>query len=207
MRTIINAHHFLVKLPIIFFIFIPTVFFSCTTYYELVLDNKNPTFFCYDASIQQTKSAIKNGLGKNQIRELSLYFKEDNRYDILKAKENLNDAYLRTFLDYMKSKIYYKENKPLQYTADFHLHLDSLPDNKTRVTISTINPRIITGVKPGIGDNLTIGASNFKSVPPSTIEEYEILLIIGKQLGQSNMPPCNYPNKDAKRKIKHKSVF
>ena len=184
---------------ILFLILVSTFFFSCNTYYELVLENKNPTTYCFDANILQVKSAIKEVLGKNQIRELSLYFKEDNRYDILKIKNNFNDAYLRTFLDYMKSKIYYKEDVPLKYTADFHLHLDSIGENKTKVTITTINPQVITGVKPGIGDNLTIGASNFKSVPASTIEEYEILLIIGKQLGQKGMPPCNYPSKDSKK--------
>ncbi len=175
--------------------------FGCNNYYEQKLNNKNPTEYIFDKNSFQIKKAIKTCLGKYQINGLALYLKEDNRFEILNIIENENDAYLRTFIDYMDSKVYFKKNNPLKYTADFHIHLDSLAPNKTRVTVITINPRIITGIKPGIGDNFTFGSSNFKSVQPSTIEEYEIILKIGKELGQQGMPPCNYP--DSTKKIKH----
>lgn len=175
---------------------------SCNSYYELYLEKKNPAHYCFDANIQDVKSAIKNGLGNYQIPGLALYFKEDNRFDILNINENRNDAYLRTFLEPLKSKIYFNSKGPLLYDAEFHLHLDSLGKEKTKITINTIKSEVLTGRRMGIGDNFTLGLPNYISVPPSTIEEYEILLIIGKQLNQTGMPECNYPPKGAK-KIRH----
>jgi hypothetical protein len=183
------------------------LFTSCNTYYELLLENENPTEYCFDANVNQVKIAIEEGLGNYQIKGLALYFRQDNRFDILQLKGNENDAYLRTFLEPMKSKIYFKDNKALLYSADFHVHLDSLTENKTRVTVVTLKSEVSTGKKLGIGDNLTLGSSNLKSVPPSTIEEYEILLIIGKKLGQEGMPPCNYPSKEAKKVKRYNSIF
>ena len=39
-----------------------------------------------------------------------------------------------------------------------------------------------------------IGIPRFKEVGSTTIEEYEILKIIGIMLGQKGMPPVNYPS-------------
>lgn len=190
-------------------LFLTTMLFltSCNTYYELVLDKRNSTEYCFGANINQVRIAIKDGLGNYQIKGLALYFSQDNRFEILKVDTNKNDAYLRTFLEPMKSKIYFKEDTPLLYSADFHLHLDSLGVSKTKVTVITLKSEVSTGIKPGIGDNLTLGSANYKSVPPSTIEEYEILLIIGKQLGQEGMPPCIYPSKEAKKVKRYNSIF
>lgn len=184
---------------------------GCNKYYEWKIDKPNPTSYCFDTNVKQIQKMILEGLGDYKYNNLVLYFKNDstaisNIENIFEVVENSNDAYLLN-IEYMKSKTYYKRDEPLLYIANFHIHLDSLEENKTCVKIITINPRIITGSMPGIGDNFQLGAANFKSVPPSTIEEYEILLIIGNQLGQKGMPPCNYPNINTKKETRNNSIF
>jgi len=165
-------------------------------YTKKKLDNPNPTSYVFNDNVEQVKEAIKNELGDYQIECLALYMNEDldSYTDIYSNPKNKNDAVLRTFLCNVESKIYYWWiGTPLYYRVDFHIHIDSLSENRTKVEIKTLNPEICIGGIP-LG-NSGHGSSWMKSVPPSTIEEYEILLIIGKHLGENGMPPCNYPQK------------
>lgn len=155
------------------------------------LDNPNPTNYVFKSSIEHVRKAIINSIGNYQIKCMALYSKEDYENDIFNTDIRY-DALLKSFCD-IESKIYFRFGKPLPYNVDFHIHLDSISETKTKVSVFTLNPKICTWGFPfgSIGH----GYSNMKKVPPSTIEEYEILLAIGKYLGEKDMPPCNYPKK------------
>ena len=91
----------------------------------------------------------------------------------------------------MKSHVYFKGGEPVEYGAFFHLHIDSVDSRHTRISVITINP-IITydyGVPTPPHDTRPLGCV----VPPSTIEEYEILHRIGELVGEKNMPAIKYP--------------
>ena len=161
-------------------------------YSKKKLDNPNPTSYVFDASIEQIKSAIKNANETYQIRG-SLYFSDRENYlygYIFEDSKNINDAIIN-LLGSINSKMYFRSGKPLYYQASFHVHLDSISENKTKVEIFTLNPKLYT-FGFGVGH---FGYTHVKKVPPSTIEEYEILLAIGKQLREKGMPKCNYPRK------------
>lgn len=162
-------------------------------YSKKKLDNPNPTSYIFKANVEQVKNAIKNSIGDYQIKCMALYFKDEIELDIFLKTENKDDAFLRSFLCSPESKIYFRFGKPLSYSVDFHIHLDSISENKTKVNIFTLNPKICTWGFPF--GSTGHGYSHMKKVPPSTIEEYEILLTIGKYLGEKDMPPCNYPKK------------
>ena len=160
-------------------------------YSQKELTNPNPTSYIFNVDLEQVRDAIKNGLGDYQMECMALYFKNEIELDIFLQEENKNDAFLRSFLCSPKSKIYYKSGKPLYYQVNFHIHLDSISESKTKVEVFTLDPEILTwGILYG---NIGHGYANMKKVPPSTIEEYEILLSIGEQLGEQGMPACNYP--------------
>lgn len=162
-------------------------------YSKKKLDTPNLTSYIFNANIEQVKSAIINGFNDYQMG-LSLYLKGDLDFynnSIYNVPQNKNDAMLIT-LPNIDSKIYFRLGKSLPYSVEFHLHLDSISKSRTKVEVFTLNPEICMW---GFVLNWGHGYSHMKKVPPSTIEEYEILLTIGKYLGETNMPPCNYPKK------------
>ena len=162
-------------------------------YSQEKLENLNPTSYVFNASVEQVKNAM-NIAGETYEFNGSLYFSDKVDYSysyIFIDSNNINDAILYPLASF-DSKIYFRSGKPLPYTSmAFHIHLDSISENKTNVEIFTLESKLYT---------FGIGAGHLchiweKEVPPSTIEEYEILLIIGEQLGEQEMPACNYPEK------------
>lgn len=103
-----------------------------------------------------------------------------------------SDAYLYTFHEPIgRSKVYYRNNLPLEYIANFHLRIASKGQHETRVEVQTFGSEVIAGVSP-LGFH---GPANiYVRVEPTTIEEYEILLKIGAALNTPNMPPLIVPS-------------
>jgi len=156
-------------------------------YYEKKLDNPNLTSYIFNANIEQVRIAIVNNDEEYEEKHLYLWSEVEDK-EITSHTDFKKEVLLARFDD-IESKIYFRFGKPLLYTVEFNIHLDSISENKTRVEIFTLEPKIfIFGFGAG-----HIGINREKEVPPSTIEEYEILLSIGEQLGEKGMPPCNYP--------------
>lgn len=130
---------------------------------------------------------------------VSLFFKGDAdalSKNLLTKAGNENDAYLFGSTSSLgESQVYFKGGHPLIYYADFHIHLTAISPQKTRVEIFTYGSRVVTGVDKRYSPH---GPSLiFVEVPPTTIEQYQILLRIGQQLGITNMPPLVVPGRDA----------
>lgn len=86
------------------------------------------------------------------------------------------------------------KERPICYPI-FQLLVDSLAEKRTKVELKCKSYSIYAGnylmYNPISQD---IGIPRFKEVGSTTIEEYEILKIIGIMLGQKGMPPVNYPS-------------
>jgi hypothetical protein len=109
---------------------------------------------------------------------------------------NENDAYFyATDSPVGESQVYFKGGQPLIYYADFHIHLTAVGSQKTSVEIFTYDSSVVTGVD----ESLLPHRPSFISVKvdPTTVEEYQILLRIGEQLGTKGMPPLVTPGTDA----------
>jgi hypothetical protein len=201
-----NKSRFISYSKNIIFLWVLLIFFvSCNNYYEIKLEKKNPTVYCFNANPQEVKKAAIRKF--DNFKDLDLVLKNEYKYQteinsILNKKGNENDLYLETYGNCLISKVYFNDGKPSLFEVEFHVHLDSLSENMTQVTINTLRSEVLTGSKIGISDNLVLGQPNTEKVPPSTIEEYEILLAIGEELGQKGMPPCHYPPKNAKKTLK-----
>lgn len=168
------------------FITISVLTIGCYTKEELLVPN--PTSYVFDAGIEDARKAILTRV-EDSLDGYTVYAKEDYDNDIL-SKNIKNDALLQNVLD-VGSKMYFRFGKPLPYFPEFIIHLDSISEKKTNVVVYTSDTTIVVG---------GIGVPHFcytweKKVSPSTIEEYEILLLIGQQLGQEGMPECNYTKK------------
>lgn len=168
------------------FITISVLTIGC--YSKEKLQSPNPTSYVFDAGIEDVRKAILTRV-EDSLDGYTVYAKEDYDNDIL-SKNIKNDALLRNHYD-VKSKMFFRFGKPLPYFPEFIIHLDSISEKKTNVVVYTSDTTIVIG---GIGV-AHFGYTWEKKVSPSTIEEYEILLLIGQQLGQEGMPECNYTKK------------
>ncbi len=135
------------------------------------------------SSFNPKKSSFRFFVGS---REKTLLSK-----DIFENPENTNDLYLHSHGEVIgPSAVYFGGGKPLRYRAKFQLHLTALDDKRTKISIITHDPAVING-------SVCCGMHGYKSndvaVEPTTIEEYKILLFIGRILGVSDMPPLRMP--------------
>ena len=173
-------------LIVLLFITISVLTIGC--YSKEKLQSPNPTSYVFDAGIEDVRKAILTRV-EDSLDGYTVYAKEDYDNDIL-SKNIKNDALLRNHYD-VKSKMFFRFGNPLPYFPQFIIHLDSISEKKTNVVVYTSDTTIVVG---GIGVP-HFGYTWEKKVSPSTIEEYEILLLIGQQLGQEGMPECNYTKK------------
>jgi hypothetical protein len=163
---------------------------------QLTLPQKNPTFYLFNSNISNVKKAINSSFNNFEFYRMILSFKEDSNpfsEEIFIDPINNKDAYLYSF-DLLNSSIYFKDSKPLLYDVSFHIHLDSIDNCHTNVTVITIHPKVVVGTKFGLADNLKIRIADFRKVEPSTVEEYQILLRIGNALDEKQMPPLIMPS-------------
>jgi hypothetical protein len=119
--------------------------------------------------------------------------------NVFNKPDNENDAYLYGGTSPVgESQIYFEGSQPLIYYADFQIHLTEIRPKETRVEIFTFGSRAITG----LDESWSPHGPSFVSVEvsPTTIEQYQILLQIGQQLGTTNMPPLVTPGPDAPMK-------
>jgi hypothetical protein len=92
------------------------------------------------------------------------------------------------------SKVYFRENgEPYLYRPTIQIFTNAINDNETRVDINVIEPCVRT--------RLTLlplpphfqKAWKSKPVPATTVEEYEILRMLGNELSIKNMPEIKIP--------------
>ena len=170
---------------LIFLLFIIISVLTIGCYSKEKLQSPNPTSYVFDAGIEDARKAIITRV-EDSLDGYTVYAKEDYENDILIK----NDALLVGICD-VKSKMFFRFGKPLPYFPEFIIHLDSISEKKTNVVVYTSDTTIVVG---GIGFG-HVGYTWEKKVSPSTIEEYEILLLIGQQLSQEGMPECHYTKK------------
>jgi len=130
-----------------------------------------------------------------QLPPGSLFWKGDGdalSKGLLIKPGNENDAYFyATDSPVGESQVYFRNGLPLIYYADFHIHLTSVAAQKTRVEILTYDSSVVTRADEGWWRHGPAFIS--VNVDPTTVEEYQILLRIGAQLGTKDMPELVVP--------------
>jgi hypothetical protein len=162
-----------------------------------------------DEELKNRKERIWKGSGDADAKRLltmqlqlppaSLIWKGDAdalSKHLLTKTGNENDAYFYgTDSPVGESLVYPKDGQPLIYFADFHIHLAAVDPRKTRVEIFTYDSSVNTGAK---GPRSAHGRTFlFVPVAPTTVEEYQILLRIGEQIGVKGMPRPVIPAPDS----------
>jgi hypothetical protein len=174
------------------------------------LPEKNPTSYVFPGSVDAVRERIIEAFQfENRYEKpaedfyssfnnpTTFSFRVESREDVVfsehifKDPENRNDVYLHTYGEPLgPSPVYFGGGKPLRYRPKFQLHLTAADDKNTKVTVITHDPSVINGSKCC---GLHGYVSNDIAVEPTTIEEYRILLFIGRVLGVNDMPPLKLP--------------
>jgi hypothetical protein len=166
------------------------------------LPRPNPTSYDFAVPVEAVHQAV-DALYTQQFRERRL-----NSFIIGKADdEPLTDEQRERFagpggaddryLWYMHepmglSLVYFVGGEPAPYIADFHLEIQALEDQLTRVAVEAVGPQVIAG-KTLLPRHELSRANIYLAVSPSTVEEYQLLLRIGEILGQPGMPALRVP--------------
>ena len=161
-------------------------------------NDKNPTQYVFDVSKRQLRKSLIAKIDSFRTQNWKLSFKNGDlpidTLTIFTVPGNHSDFYLeKDHLAKRKSYLYEIDGEKLIYEADFHIHIQSIDENHTRVRIFTIKPRVIVGKNIFPSPPHFVRQFKYQEVPPSSIEEYEILLAIGKLVNQEDMPKIIYP--------------
>jgi hypothetical protein len=174
--------------------------FGCSDIPERIADVKNPTSFVFNKSKLKVREAIIEKFGHLQFKDMILYFnggkfRHIDTVGIFKQPGNEDDFYLAASNHFSigRSCIYKMDNSALEYSASFHVHIVSIENNQTEVKIVTIKPRVVIGKDILPSGPHFVRQLKYYNVEPSTVEEYEILLTIGRALGQKGMPQLKKP--------------
>jgi hypothetical protein len=193
-------------------VFLLNVCISCSSDIHKIktkpLAEKNPTSYVFARPVSQAREEIikafetENRYSKPteefyaSFGDTRLWFSVESREDAVFSEKifqnpvNHNDVYLHSHGEPLgPSQVYFGGGKPLRYRAAFQLHLAAL-DNNTQVSVITHEPSVINGSKC-CGPHGYV--SNNVPVEPTTIEEYKILLFVGRILGAREMPPLRLP--------------
>lgn len=183
----------------------------------------NPTSYVYDFSKAEVLSALDSCFRGVTIRDEkpggekggreSRFSGVDFRGSIMERPELLSDVYIRNFCLFMfeegmeihtwrlfwaspRSYVYRqkKTDERLSVSFRFEVKVDSLDSRSTRVDIILKSASIYAGDYFGFNPHsMDMKIPRFREVGSTTIEEYEILKIIGLYMGQEGMPPVRYP--------------
>lgn len=185
--------------------YLPVSLVSCKDkIIKIELSKDNPVEYTFNTPKDSLYKIISTQLSINNMMIWDAIHKDmviEEISNLFSYTKNKSDFCLMP-IDYLsKSKIYLKENgDSLEYEAWFYLHLEAVDKMHTKVSIKTIEPKII------IGRELIPKPPHFvrrdKTIPvePSTIEEYQILLKIGKLLKEQNMPSLILPDANCLKK-------
>jgi hypothetical protein len=102
------------------------------------------------------------------------------------ANENRNHYFINWFgwdSSGEYSEIYYNCWGKLKLIPSYHIVLDSLSTDKTNITIESF-PKVEAGTDFSLNHMLPYFTSRKVSVKPSTIEEYQIIRMIGEKCGE-----------------------
>jgi len=149
----------------------------------------NPVEYAFHASTDMVATAVA------RLPERDPRFRGFSSAEFSKTgTEAHRIALIKFFGPVNQYPIYYYKNMPAEYYGLFEVYVYPSANGATRVRVSINGPRILV---PGHGFNVhSFGFDQGRDIPvkATTVEEYEILLGIGKLVNEERMPALSLPN-------------
>jgi hypothetical protein len=153
----------------------------------------NPMTYVYNSPIAEVRENIGTVFSNGKFRGLDLeigYNLIERETNKITGSQNRNHIFVNWFglnSSVGNSKIYYNCWGKLKLIPSYHIILDSLSENQTKIAIQSF-PKVIAGMDFSLNHMLPYITSRKVNVKPSTIEEYEIIRMVGELSGEKNMP-------------------
>ena len=176
---------YIVLIPIILILIFCTRYFVFTKHIERL----NPMSYVYNASIDKVRENIIGIFSNGKFHRLDFeegYKPIERETNKISDNENKNHFFINWFAWFSSgedSKIYYNWWGKLKLIPSYHIILDSLSNSQTKITIESF-PKVEAGTDFSLNHMLPYITSRKVSVKPSTIEEYEIIRMIGERSGE-----------------------
>ena len=187
---------------IIWFIIVPVIIILIYTtryfVFTLHIEKLNPMSYVYKTSIDSVRRDISDFFSNGKFHDLDFeigYNSSDREIYKIDSNDNKNHFFINWFgwnASEEDSKIYYNWWGKLKLIPSYHIILDSLSHNQTKITILSF-PKVKAGSNFSFNHLLPYVTYRKVSVKPSSIEEYEIIRMIGERSGEKNMPLTLFP--------------
>jgi hypothetical protein len=184
------------KYIILFSISIIVIFSTRYFIFTKHLERQYPMSYTYNSSLNEVRKNVSIVLSKDKYHGSSFeigYDSIEKEMNNITDNENRNHFFINRFAWFSSgenSKIYYNWWGKLKLIPSYHIILDSLSKNQTKIIIESF-PQVEAGTDFSLNHMLPYVTSRKVSVKPSTIEEYEIIWRVGQQCGEKNMPVPN----------------
>lgn len=178
----------------------------------LSLPQRNPTSYTFRMPVTEFLTGATQALTfRHQIQEpmfapvdgrTAIFSVEDSKKHLFAPEAlfrdpaNTNDLYLHNHgSPIAPSSVYRDAKEGLAFFASFHLHLTDAGTNITIATVTALDTRIANGWYFGLNIHTGFGRqARIVAASPTTVEEYAILLYLGRYLGVTDMPELIVPS-------------
>ena len=171
------------------------LFTFCSRYFIFTkhIAKPNPLSYIYHKPIESVREKVIGVFSMDRFHSLNFivgYDSVEQKMGNLTDNENRNHYFINPFwLDSSgDAETYYNWWGKLKLIPWYHIALDSLSANQTRITIDS-DPKVEAGWKISSNHGIPYIIPWRVSVKPSTVEEYQIIKSLGDQLGEKQMPP------------------
>lgn len=167
----------------------------CTRYFVFTkhIEKLYPMYYVYHAPLDNVRNNVIAMFSNGKFHGLEFeigYDSSERETNKITDNQNRNHFFINWFgwnSSGEDSKIYYNWWGKLKLIPSYHIILDSLSKNQTKITIESF-PKVKAGTDFSLNHMLPYITSRKVNVMPSTIEEYEIIKRIGELSGETNMP-------------------
>ncbi|MDB5146190.1 MAG: hypothetical protein JWQ57_210 [Mucilaginibacter sp.] len=158
------------------------------------IEKLNPMSYVYNAPIDQVRKNVNPIFSNGKFHGLDFhvgYNKPEREINKITDSENRDHFFINWFgwdSSGEDSPIYYNWWGGLKLIPSYHIVLDSLSKTQTRIKIESF-PKVKAGTEVSLNHLIPYFTSRKVNVKPSTIEEYEVIKLIGQRSGEKKMPP------------------
>ena len=156
------------------------------------LEKPKPMSYVYEIPIDQVRENVSAIFSNSKFHDLDFevgYSYSEREINKIADNENKNHFFINWFAwnsSGENSEIYYNWWGKLKLIPSYHIILDSLSNRQTKITIESF-PKVIAGTDFSLNHMVPYITPRRVKVKPSTIEEYEIIRMIGGK-GERSMP-------------------
>lgn len=171
---------YLLLIPVIAILIFVTRYFV----FEKHIEKQMPMTYVYNIPIDVVRGNINAIFSNGKFHDLDFkvgYSSPEREINNITDNENKNHFFINWFGWFSSSEdseIYYNWWGKLKLVPSYHIIVDSMANSQTKITVESF-PKVIAGEDFSLNHGIPYITARKVEVKPSTIEEFEIIRMIG----------------------------